>query len=479
MSEIREALKQLLAEELKHTPASTTPTGYQLHGPLQMGAYYGPLTYPGVRPEMYSAMTHPLTAALVLDGAMERSEFTDQLLEIQTGVTAADTSGTAPTTYCGNPFTTGQGKFCTQKYIFGEYFIKDALQVIPKIGQLRNRADVPKQILNTPPQLNPLLPEAMYGFPDDSQSQLRYGFYLVGVSMERDLEYMLVQGSSAGGAYSHFMSQFNGLDQLIKTGYADAVTNRLCPALDSAVIDFSADVTGTTTGGGGTGRSISQALNGLLYSLNLTAMKGGFSGVQHMILMRPELFYEVAQQIACNYSLNRCNTSPTINSSFPMNQDATKTNDMLYAMMNGQFLWANGRQYPVILSEGVAQQALAADTFASNAYVVPVSWAGSRLLRLEYFPMDNPYISEYSGFLNPNTEVMNGGLWLAAARDNGFCKEHLFAARMRLILETPWLAGRIDDVQYTYSAPEGTHNALPDGSYHYDGGMTKYFTPVV
>ena len=465
---VNEAVYKQLAGALKHDVVSTTPTGYQLHGPLQSGQFYGPLAVPGVRPTMFSAMTHPLTAALVLDGRLERSEYTEERLELQTGVT--EDSGSNAENYCGDPPAPGQAKFCNQMFYFGEWYMRDPMQVIPKVGQLRHRADVPKSIINSPPQNNPLMPEMLYGFPPDSRSLLRYGLYLVGVSLERSLEHVLIQGNRAlasANTQSGWISEFDGLDQQIGTGKADAITGTLCPALDSAVLDFSADI-GATMSGCGTGRDITMALTGMVHSLRLTANKGGFSGVQWAFIGPHELFYELTYQIACNYATTRCaNTF--------IRDDARIVRDQQLDMLNNAYILVNGVRYPYIASEGVANDGIGENQFETNLYFVPLSYAGGTpLLRLEYFPMDNEWLRE---FADANIEIMNNGMYLMASGMTRLCKEHYFASRMRLILETPWLAGRIDNIQYCYNAAEGTHNAIPGQSYYYDGGVT-YWTGV-
>ena len=93
------------------------------------------------------------------------------------------------------------------------------------------------------------------------------------------------------------------------------------------------------------------------------------------------------------------------------------------------------------------------------------------LTRLEYFPMDNSDTREFASFVGDDITVLNNGLFIAGYRSTGLCKEYHFAAKMRLILETPFLAGRVDDIRYTFRAP--IRNADPADTYFYaDGGRT-------
>jgi hypothetical protein len=103
-------------------------------------------------------------------------------------------------------------------------------------------------------------------------------------------------------------------------------------------------------------------------------------------------------------------------------------------------------------------------------YFLPLSWSGIPLTYFQYFDMGNSYANEFASFLTDDTRVINGGLYRVAKRTTGFCLEYLFGAKVRLILETPFLAGRLDDTQYTYFAK--TRDAFPGASLYQDGGVT-------
>jgi hypothetical protein len=86
--------------------------------------------------------------------------------------------------------------------------------------------------------------------------------------------------------------------------------------------------------------------------------------------------------------------------------------------------------------------------------------------------MDNQYAQEYTGFVDADTiSYSNNGLYIFGRRDNGFCKEYLMGAQMRLILRAPFLAGRIDNLQYQFRGT-GFRNADPGSSFYYNGGST-------
>lgn len=449
----------------KNDPASTTLTAPALHGPFQgNAAQYGLFSYPGVRPERYSALQRPRSMARILRPMA--SEYTEEILEIATGQTAS--SGTNPAGFCGNPVTVGQLKTCQQVHKFGSYIIKTDLNAVPLIGQLRNRADVPAEILNAGPAENPLIPDIMFNLRD-TRDVLAYELFRIGVDLERQMEQVLIRGQYTGSTQQNFVGffqEFNGLDQLIKTGYTDAVTGAVCAAADSAIISFNAAVSSTM--GGGDGRNIVQAASDLYWALRDRATSVGMEGVDWAIVMRKEQFRAVVEQWACNYATYRC-TSGTVGN--PFNTDTGDTNALRLEMMNGQYLLHDGIAVPVVFSEGISSPAIANATYEADMYYVPLSWNGAPLLRLEYFDMGNQYATAYRTFVDSDDiTVINNGMFIVGVRSTGLCKEYHFASRMRMILETPFLAGRIDNINYTFRAP--SREAIPGTSLYVDGGTT-------
>ncbi len=454
-----EEFKQFV-EVFKNTPASTTLTAPTLHGPFPgNAAQFGIFSGAGVRPERYSTLVRPNSMAALVN--ILKSEFTNEILEVMTGQTAA--AGTNATGFCGDPPTVGQGKICRQIYTFAKWFVKTDLNSIPEIGQFRNRADVPATILNGGPTGNPLIPELMFRMLEND-SRLKYEFWRIGVALEQSLESVLIQGLvSAGANNTHgWISEFDGLDRQIRTGYVDSVTSLACEAMDSAVITHGANVNTTASDG----RNIVQELSDLMFGLRQRASGMGMDATTWVIVMRRELFRAFVEQYSCLYNLFRCSGTQYEEN----NTDQTTTNNLRLEMLNGEYILVDGVRIPVVWSEGITQTTPAANTFESDMYIVPINWAGRPLLNLEHFPMDNANATEFSEFQGEGVITMNNGMYMVGNRNTGLCKEYHFASMMRLILETPWLAGRIDNLQYTFSAP--IRNAFPGASYYADGGVS-------
>lgn len=454
----------------KNDPASLSLTNTPaLQGPLQGNPAYGGLfSAPGVRPDRFSALPRVRTLASIL--MPTPSDIYNEIISIVTGALAG--SGTNASNYCGDPPVPGALKQCEQQYAFGKYFAKTNLQSMNDIGYLRNRADVPGQILNSAPEQNPLIPDIMWRITD-TRSQAQYEFYLQGIFLERALEPVLVLGDptkSSANAQLGFIKEFKGLDLQIKQGYADT-SGVLCPAADSIVISYGNALIGNTIGGGD-GRTITTAIGDLWYAAQDRATQVGMDQVEFAFVMRKEMFRALTDVYANTYATSRFQAS-SVTAGSPVIQMATDANNLRLEMLNGQYLLVEGIPVPVIFSEGIPLEGQGSNVYTADMYLVPISWRGRRLIRLEYFNLNNQFIQEWNAIINPDKRrIINNGFYAMGYRDNGFCDEILFASVMRLILETPFLAGRIDNISFSYSA--ATRNAIPGESLYVDGGVSYY-----
>lgn len=447
----------------KNDPASLALTAPALHGPLQgNNAQYGLFSYPGVRPERFSALTRPYSWLDMV--SFNRSDFTNEILEIQTGQTAGSTTNAA--NFCGNPPTVGKLKTCQQTYPFGSYYVKTDLNAIPLIGQRKDRADIPANILNDAEVNNPFIPDIMRRITD-TRSQLAYELFRVGIDMERNTEVVSIQGTAGtDNSRTGWFAEFGGLDGLIKTGYTDAVSGVTCPAADSVVENWNSTIGGTHSDG--SSRTITDTWFDLMYALRDRADQVGMGSVRHAVVMRKSLFRTFVHSLANNYNFFQVSGAQYAE----RNGMANDVQTLRREMMAGNYLLDDvGQPVPVVFSEGLAAPAIANNTYNSDVLVVPVSWGGTPLIRMEYFPMDNQYASEFASFVDPDeVQTLNNGMFIVGKRSTGLCMEYHFAARMRLILETPFLAGRIEDVRYTYFAK--TRQAIPGSSLYVDGGVS-------
>ena len=192
-----------------------------------------------------------------------------------------------------------------------------------------------------------------------------------------------------------------------------------------------------------------------------------------VIAMRPELFTALIECWPCEFYTYGCNMSDT---NSERNVDAQAMIDLRERMRMGSFLPINGMNIPVWQTSAIEQTAYGAG-FRSGIYIIPLNSLGFKTTQLEWFDQNNADVNQYislnQGALSYAT--MNNGLWALTERQTGMCHEYYFANQPRLVMRTPWLAGRIENV--VYQAPFDLYfdSPYPSETYHKDGG--RYYTP--
>jgi len=283
-----------------------------------------------------------------------------------------------------------------------------------------------------------------------------------GVRAERSLVRQTWQGSVA-------LTEFPGLDSQIATGQVDADTNTTCPSLDSDVKDFAYDDVC------GTGRDIVEYLSMLVYYLEFNADRMGLAPVEFVIVMTPNLWYELSACWPCRYMTNRCaNASGT---SVGVINDRTNM-DMQTMMRREMVIEINGKSYRVVTDDGIFEHTsnengnLAGGEFASSIYVVPLTIQGG-------FPVTyREYLDYRSTFATQNVALLGGredfwtddGIYSWAIDNNKWCYQLALKTEQRVVLRTPQLAGKIQYVKYT--PLQHLRSPMADSEYFANGGVS-------
>jgi hypothetical protein len=366
----------------KNDPSSATPTA---SGVLQGQSFtnanqYGIFSNPGVRPDRFSALSRPRSMASLL--RPQKSEYGNEIVSILTGQTVG--TANAQTDWCAPGALAGVLKACQQVYSFGNMKMASRIVPLQEVGLLRNRADIPGEILNRPPRENPFIPDRMYQLTD-TRSQLQYELFTLGVQIERSFETELWRGvAGTNTSIIGWWKDFAGLDSLVKTGYVDSVTGVACPAADSIVISWNADVGATVNSA-----NIVQSFADQWYAVNDTARQVGLNGVEFAFVLRAEQFRALTEVWSCQYLTYRCQSS---NAGQPIQITGDETNRLRLEMQNGQYLLIDGTPVPVIFSDGIQLERLGSGTpnvLRADAYLLPISWNGRPLIRPEYHDMGN------------------------------------------------------------------------------------------
>jgi hypothetical protein len=290
-----------------------------------------------------------------------------------------------------------------------------------------------------------------------------------GVQIERAVSDHMWNGSpannNAGGGYA----EMPGLASQIATGQMDAHNGALCPALDSDVKDFGYDEIG------GAGRDIVAYLSMLEAYLFFNAEHMGLLPWTAVLACRPELWYVLSEVWPCAYNTTRCaQVIRDVNGQVVVGgPDMVRLRD---DMRQNMYIDINGRRYPVVTDPQIFEHTnitngnLAAGEYASSIFFVPLTITGG-------FPVTYLEFLDYRAAA-PDIALLKGtqqfwsddGRYMWAIEYVKFCYKLTVKTQQRIILRTPQLAGRIDNVKYVplqhFRSPD------PDSPYFRDGGVS-------
>lgn len=458
----------------KNDPVPATAEGTSMvHGFWGPGALAGLWTTPGVTPDMFSTLIRSITpASLFWGGASNVNNIWLAEYETMTGIT--DGSGTSPTSACDEPCMAGSPKGCIQKAYFGDITRRTPTRDGGIIGNRLTLADTDRRIINHQLETNPFIPEM--AMPSTNENwQLFWDLYTVGVDLERDLARMLFQGvltTAAGASQYCAIREFDGLDVLINNGKVDALSGVACPALDSTIYNANYAIVGAGV------LDYVELIADIYNRLTTLASRTRMDPVQWVILMEPDLFKRLTQVWPCSYLTNRCNTFDSTQDR--RNSDAREGREMELQMWRGKFLWIEGDMVPVLPCEGMAVTTIGAG-FSSDIYFVPVVARGQKVTWLEAFDQANADARGYWNATGNNDEIAfsNGGAYSVVRNHQHWCLQYEFRMLPRLVMRTPQLAARIQNVEYALSAFGINNNDfMPGDVYHRDGGQVYRTAPT-
>jgi hypothetical protein len=148
-------------------------------------------------------------------------------------------------------------------------------------------------------------------------------------------------------------------------------------------------------------------------------------------------------------------------------------------MRNGHYLLIDGAQIPVITDDCMNEDNHAVNGstpiggFSSDIYIVPFTARGGtiRTLYWEYYDYRNDTLPSAADVRASNFFWSDSGvfLWGLKAPDN-WCLEVISKVEPRLILRTPQLAGRLQNVVYV--PLQHADDPLPSQNYFVNGGVS-------
>jgi hypothetical protein len=382
---------------------------------------------------------------------------------------------------CDDPVEAGNAKTCIQTTQFGRKEFKTRQVEVNRIGQRINWAERTDLNLANSPLVNQMGGLMQGVFPNlsganafDLGGEMVMRFIEVAIAFQRWFCPTVYTGNpsnnSAGGGYK----EFPGLDLLISTTKLDAVSGTACPSLYSDVKDFgyrqvdsSADPT------------LIKTLTTMMHVLRRKALTQNLAPVNFALVMRSDLFYYITEIWPCNYMSYRCFTFDQANIDPVPEFNTVEAIAMKNAMRDGSYLMIDNIRVPVIQDDCITEEnqsdnaAIPISGFASDIYVVPLSARGGTLQTMywQYFDYRGGPIDALNRVELPMWFWSDAGtfLWSMKAPDN-WCMEAIAKTEPRLILLTPQLAGRLQNVVYV--PLQHTDDPLPSQNYWVDGGIS-------
>lgn len=443
----------------KHDPASTVSNWIGAHGPG------GLLSGAGVRPDMFATIPQIVGLSDVIPLIASRNH--NEILEILTGVTGGE--GTRATDICSEGPTPGKLKVCRRTVPFGEMKIDTTVERITSFGRRIDYSDMDRNVLNLQGLNEPLMPSVLNS--NNVNTNTGKLFYELGYAVKRSYSVMDIQGTAGSTSnasdFSPWISQYNGLDQLIATGHTDSVTTVACPAADSAIFTHNAAISAAGTNG----LTFIANMVSAIRSVMQRAVDVGMGDFQFAVVMHPNAAWAVYDVWACSYYTDRCAGA----AASPNNTDAAGIVALRDQMRRGQFLLVDGMQIPVLYAHGMQWAGVSNNTFNTDIYIVPLSWRGRPLLFRQYFPLNNSdAVGFFNGVVDQGPRIINNGMYAVGKRTtNEFCTKYEFIGQSRLILDTPFLAARVNDVQLTYTVT-GFDPYVGQSNYRDGGQSTRW-----
>lgn len=237
--------------------------------------------------------------------------------------------------------------------------------------------------------------------------------------------------------------QFNGLEQLVKTGYVSTAGNR-CTAMDSWYLDWSNDdLSGATNGYGNIIGVVREMWRNIRWRIRQTGLgmprEGDVALVMPYWLARPFLdeFAWWALKSGAQYE-------EVFRDNIATREFRNKYNGGLF---NGGWIEIDGFKIH-ILEHDWSTVSQSAPYFCGDIYLLVRAIGGRRVFYGQYKPanMGADAVAAAAGYRYFNVEQIQGGRGIRWMKFDNACVRPCVQFSPRLYLETPWAQGRIANV---------------------------------
>ena len=460
------AFAQAMKSVVEKASMPTSPSYNMVHG---IGSMFGAVQV-GIDPEVVSAMMQWRGVGRVLPREAVRT--VEEFEPFITGV--EPTSTTEMATECGDCIS-GESEACIQHFPTAKICRETKAMTLAKCIERLNRGDIDLTLLNA--QFGSDSPWHPGWRPSSSGDIMQVAtawallFELPPLFMQKMVP-MVYTGNPTnnnGNAYR----EWRGLQLLVNTGFTDAFTNTTCPALDSDVKNFNYGDVKTQTN-----PSFFELLEMAHFYVSHNADRQALTPVEWVVVMRPELWQSVSSLVPYQSILSTM-MSATVPAEYEVIVDGGSLSKERDSIRQGMRLPINGQSIMVVTDDGIPElnnannANLEAGEYASDVYVLPLRYLGNRPgMKIQY--KDFRFIAGeiaatddmVGGFYKPSPD---GRFWWALVRD-GACFKIQAQTEPRIILRTPQLAARIQNVKYV--PLQHLRSPDSDSPYFFKGGVS-------
>ena len=440
--------------------AGSTPTTTYGHGPG------GVFSFPGLDQQVFNAMMLPHTGLQALL-PWRLTNTTDPVYSIVTGVTAH--TGSNPTNECDDPPVAGMMKLCMHSAPLGRLSMQTRTFNIEHAGEQTNRGEFMDLSLIGNPVTNAAVPTMPGVSAAEAALRNEGAKALFELASSWALKYapVLYTGTPTNNTAGKGYKEYYGLE-----------SQNACTAADSLVVSFgNQQVTSSTA-------DIVGKLQRMFFMLQTIASRTNLGNVRWVISMPYSLFYDLSE-VWAYYYWTRVLPQLTFASSFQLNLnagDATSLRDQMRGDLNartGQFLPINGQMVEVVLDDAIPETEITPGVFASDIYIIPLTVRSgqNQVTYMEMYNYNAPGGSmDLARLLAPGDTytVSDGGAYIWHKKPpHNLCVELAIWSRPRLVVRTPYIAGRLTGVAWS---PQISHERSPFSALGYPmdtGGRTS------
>ena len=363
-------------------------------------------------------------------------------------ITGIEESSVASGSDCNIYPTAGQFKVChISNYPFGKYGMKSRSLDLTDVGLVDNDwTNQNQNVIGSPFANSPrtgLAPSSASGqYQDVARSTIAKIISEMAFSSSVTWGRQMLYGNPANDTGVDSIRRMRGLSLLINDDYSDNVTGVDCARVDSLVTDF-------------TGKSVESNTNELVSTIvdyiaafeQRQALMGFQTRWDGFMVMHYNLFRKLVFSWADTFYSYRT----ALNTTTEARIDAIALQNMRMQMLNGGYLISDTGNIPVITDPAVIET-VEEGVYTSDIWFVNRSVNNVPTTYIEYLPMntDTTALGAIRAMMGEGKfSVTDNGRFLLWRNTEGSCIRINMAYRTRLRVDTPFLCGVINNVDYT------------------------------